>query len=148
MLCINFKGVKWRKQADGCVFYMKLWARVVVKWSHSPDAFLHSISECVCICRPLTSACGICLRSLLSISDASGPGPQTHTQIQTQAESMRSRASHPGSSWLHTPTLTGFTHTRKMINCTCVYIPPCSKRRPQAPTRTYVHRTHLNTLIK
>lgn len=79
-----------------------------------------------------------------------GPGPHTHTHTNT----LRDWRKQGKSTWLllvtHTNTHRLHPHKEddKLHVSQHVYIPPCSKRLPQAPTRPCVHGTHLNTLIK
>lgn len=125
-----------------CVLYMMLWVRVVVKWSHSPRCSLTlNFWGCVCIWRPLTSAPGTCLRSLLSISDASARARTSDTHKHTLGDWEMERK----STWLllvvHTNTNGPHPHNEddKLYVSHCVYIPPCSKRLLKSPTRACVH---------
>lgn len=146
----NVRRLKGEMRLTGCGFYRMLRVRVLVKWSHGPRCSLTlNFSGYVCIWWPLTLAPGTCLRSLLSISDASAGARTSHTYKHTQCDGAKRRISQPYFSWIYTPTLIGFTQTMKMINYAfpTVFIYPLPATDYHSHQHGHVH-THLNTLIK
>lgn len=121
---------------------MTLWVKAAVKWSRSPPLLSHTPFLRVCLYRmtPDPSPWHMC-EMAPSISDASAGARTSDAHKQTQRDEQEGRVSPPGSSWPTTPTLTGFTHARKMMNCPRRAVFPYStpaQQRTTAATNTGV----------
>lgn len=144
----------WRLKAEvrltGCGQYMMLWVRVLVKWSQRPRRSLTlNFSGFVCIWWPLTLAPGTCLRSLLSISDASAGARTSHTYQHTLRRSEAEDKSTPLLLLIHTDT--NRLHRRRWrwraAHAQLLLIQPRPATDDHSRQHDHVH-AHLNTLIK
>lgn len=151
MLCLNFKGATWRKWADGvCVVYDAVGesgSQVV------PQPSMLSHTQFLRVCLYMTT-------SDLSLWQMSEIAPlhlwcisrgqdlrRTHKHTRRLREAGEVNLAPPG--YTHQPRrLHPHKEDDKLHASRRVYIPPCSKRLPQAPARACSRGTHLNTLIK